>query len=109
MTPVDSLAMLPVEVRRVLRRARRSYRTGRLQDRSSLRQPWNYVGLFTLPDLLTLAKSSYWPLPPQALAWIAEVPADRARRRRCRQRLLLGQLAKPIGELVAVLQQGGAR
>jgi len=50
-------------------------------ERPSLSDPRSYVGVFPLRDLLILARWSYWPLPARALAWLAEPPGERARRR----------------------------
>jgi hypothetical protein len=72
----------PPAVREVLRRARPRYHAGRTVDRPSFANPTSYVGLFQAPELLTLARCGYWPLPPPALAWLAERPAKRRRRRR---------------------------
>jgi hypothetical protein len=76
----------PVHIRRVLRLARRRLYAMRPEDRPSLRDPRSYVGLFLSPDLLALSRSSYWPLRPWALAWLAEPPAARALRRERRER-----------------------
>src|SRR5215470_12668714 len=84
-------------VRRVLAAARRRYFGDRLVDRPSLQDPRSYVGLFPLRDLTILAKCGYWPLPPRALAWLGESPADRARRRKRQER----RIAAVVRELLA--------
>jgi hypothetical protein len=74
----------PRPVRPALAVARRRYHALPLASRPALADPVSYCGLFTLPDLLTLAGSACWPLSPEALTWIAEPPRARARRRRRR-------------------------
>jgi hypothetical protein len=69
----------PVHVRPALRHARRRYHQLPLVQRPATN---NFVGLFTLADLITLAQHGYWPLPQKALVWIAETPLDRARRQK---------------------------
>jgi hypothetical protein len=81
--------------RRLLAGARRCYHALRPVDRPPLRQPENADGLFTLPELLALAKSGHWPLPGWALRWIAEAPEERRRRRR--------RIARPLAEFVRVV------
>jgi hypothetical protein len=103
-------------VRRVLAAARRHYHSARVVDRPSLRDPSGYAGLFPLHDLRTLAKCGYWPLPPRALDWLSEPPAERAQRqRRVRQgvrrevvRLLAKHLPGAVEALVkrALRQEG---
>jgi hypothetical protein len=81
--------------RRLLAGARRRYHALRPVDRPPLHQPENAVGLFTLPELLALAKRGYWPLPADALHWIAESPEERQRRRR--------RIARPLAEFVRTI------
>ena len=64
-------------------------------DRPPLHQPQNAVGLFTLPELLALAKYGCWPLPADALQWIAEAPEERRKRRR--------RMARPLAEFVRTI------
>jgi hypothetical protein len=102
-----------VHVRRVLRRARRRLHATRPESRPSLRDPRSYVGLLAPRDLLTLSRWSYWPLPPRALAWLAEPPATRARRRQRADRRIEAVarrfLARELPEAVALLTGRGAR
>jgi hypothetical protein len=62
--------------------ARRRYHRLPISDRPALSDPRSYCGLFDLGDLVALAKASCWPLPPEALRYLAEPPRARARRGR---------------------------
>jgi hypothetical protein len=63
-----------------------------------------------MADLITLAKSSYWPLPQKALDWIAESPADRARRQKRMARrmgnIIRNVLATELPEAIAAVTEG---
>jgi hypothetical protein len=87
----------PLVLQRVLAAARRRYHHEPLVQRPSLHDPQNCVGLFALPDLLTLAKCGYWPLSAQALAWLTRSPSERARRRRRLDR----RIAAVVREIMA--------
>jgi hypothetical protein len=81
--PLDEQRTGPA--RRVLAAARRRYHRLSITERPPLRQPYNIVALFTLPELVTLAECSCWPLPEHTLDWFARPPvADVRRRRRLR-------------------------
>jgi hypothetical protein len=98
----------PCPVRRVLVRARRRYHCTLPEERPSLCDPRSYVGLFLVAELTALARYDCWPLPRQALAWVAESPEDRTRRRRHKarrvedvvRRLLVAELPDAINYLV---------
>jgi hypothetical protein len=100
-------------VRTVLAAARRRYHRERRVCRPSLDDPRSYVGLFTLSDLTTLARCRCWPLPPPALAWLAEPPRARGRRRRrCAERVaavVRDVLAAELPEAVAYLGRRNGR
>jgi hypothetical protein len=85
----------------------------RPEDRPSLHDPRSYIGLFLSRDLLALMLSSYWPLPSRALAWLAEPPAARTRRRERRERGLAAVvrevLAADLPEAVAYLTRRNPR
>jgi hypothetical protein len=68
----------PAAVRPALAAARRRYHAAHLTARPALDDPTSYCGLFTLHDMIALAKSRYWPLPPEALSWIRERDRDRS-------------------------------
>jgi hypothetical protein len=72
----------PRSVHPALRAARRRYQVASPVSRPVLTQPQNCLVLFTLGELIALARARYWPLPELALAWIAEPPRSRRRRRR---------------------------
>jgi hypothetical protein len=71
---------IPRLARRIIKTARRRYWRAEKTWRPNLAQPVSYVGLFAIGELQALAKCLYWPLPPEAIAAIAEPPAERKRR-----------------------------
>jgi hypothetical protein len=97
----------PRSVRRVLRRARGRYHRLRPPSRPALDCPASCVGLFRLPELLTLARAGAWPLPPEAPAWLRKPPDASARRRRRSEERIAGVvrhvLAEDLPEAVEVL------
>jgi hypothetical protein len=95
---------IPPSVRPVLRAARRRYRAYRVPQRPALADPVACAVLFPLRDLRTLALAGWWPLPPQALAWLRERPGDRPRRRRRRLAALVRRvLAADLPDALNVL------
>jgi hypothetical protein len=84
-------------IRRVLAAARKRYLRERPEGRPALADTGDCCGLFTRSDLLTLARFGYWPLPPQALAWLAESPWARA----CRRRRWADRIAAVVREVLA--------
>jgi hypothetical protein len=72
----------PKSVQPALRAARRRYQVASPVSRPALTQPKNCLVLFSLGELIALAKARYWPLPGPVLAWITEPPRSRRRRRR---------------------------
>jgi hypothetical protein len=100
-------------VRRVLAAARSRYHCLSPSRRPSLRDPRSYIGLFPASDLLALSCSSYWPLPREALAWLAEPPAARSLRRERRERgiaaVVREVLTADLPEAVAYLTRRNGR
>jgi hypothetical protein len=99
-------------IRRALHRAYRRLHAQQCEDRPSLTDPRSYLGLFPFCDLTALARSGYWPLPPRALAWLAEPPLERTRRRRRWSRrieaVVRDMLAAELPEAVALLLRRAA-
>ena len=62
------------EVREILRRARRRFRKMPVTYRPALDKPTSAVGLFSMPELTTLAIHQFWPLPESVLTWFRKTP-----------------------------------
>ena len=100
----------PVHVRPVLCHARRRYQQLSPAQRPALHGPQSYLGLFEMTDLITLAQHGYWPLPQEALAWLAEPRADRAHRWRRTvrrmEKIIRNLIADELPEAVAAVTEG---
>ncbi len=100
----------PVHIRSVLCRAGRRYHQLAPVQRPALHDPRACVELFDLSDLITRAQHGFWPLPQEALAWIAASRADRAHRwRRTARRMeniIRHVLADELPEALAAVMEG---
>ncbi len=101
----------PRAVRDVLRRARQRYHAARVPERPALDCPSSLICPLSYGDMLVLRGAGYWPLPPEAIRWIAESPRTRARRRRRHVRhiadVAAGVLAAELPAALAYLQRRG--
>src|SRR5262245_57087273 len=85
-------------VREILRDLRRRYHRSHLTERPPLDQPAAIAALLRPGELVALAQASYWPIPPSALAWIAEPPRARARRRRRQANVLAAPMRRMLAD-----------
>jgi hypothetical protein len=69
-------------VRRVLRQARRRLWALPANQRPAVEVPSSAVGLFTAPDMLTLARCRAWPLSGTAVRYLSRPPSGGRRERR---------------------------
>jgi hypothetical protein len=94
----------PAAVRQVLRAVRRRFHAAPLTRRPNLSDPVSVVGLLAAGESIALAQNSYYPLPPEAVAWIARTPKQQ---RQLRRKLASAVRGATLRILHEVLTNGG--